>query len=104
MLRRHSIRSLRQAVIIMALIASAPACGFSAAAGEAEIPAFMDVIAGAANRRLSRQGIHCSARSLHVSVTFGRAGVTSTTRCLVTGCSLCVLKSAIPQRTFSSGM
>ena len=31
-------------------------------------------------------------------------GVTSTTRCLVSGCSLCVLKSAMPQRTFSSGM
>jgi hypothetical protein len=35
---------------------------------------------------------------------FLRLGVTSTTRCFVTGCSLCVLMSAIPQRTFSSGM
>jgi hypothetical protein len=35
---------------------------------------------------------------------FEADAVTFATRCLVTGCSLCVLISAIPQRTFSSGM
>ena len=35
---------------------------------------------------------------------FEADAVTFATRCLVTGCSLCVLMSAIPQRTFSSGM
>src|SRR6476660_5283838 len=33
-----------------------------------------------------------------------RAGVISTTRCLVTGCSLSELMSAMPQGTFNSGM
>ena len=35
---------------------------------------------------------------------FEADAVTFATRCLVTGCSLCVLISAIPQRTFNSGM
>ncbi len=35
---------------------------------------------------------------------FEADAVTFATRCLVIGCSLCVLTSAIPQRTFSSGM
>lgn len=37
-------------------------------------------------------------------VLYLSTGVISTTRCLVTGCSLWVLTSAIPHRTFSSGM
>src|SRR5207244_2748062 len=61
---------------------------------------------GDEGRRRERDGgrgqdVHSPAPSALVRLA---AGVTSTTRCFVTGCSLSLLASAIPQRTFSSGI
>jgi len=74
----------------------------SCIAGESEEPMTAAVTAGKSLRLTAQRQDQWTI--LCAYDRFEADAVTFATRCLVTGCSLCVLTSAIPQRTFSSGM